>query len=102
MIIIGRHDFGQEATQLLVHQIRSRFLPGAHFPSGLSVYVGGAPAQGADFLTRVYGAFPWIVLLVLALAYLVLLPRLPVPRAPIDGRGTRRRSPSPRPTGCSW
>ena len=73
MIIIGRHDFGQEATQLLVHQIHSRFLPGAHFPPGLSVYVGGAPAQGADFLTRVYGAFPWIVLLVLALAYLVLL-----------------------------
>ncbi|MGA2803260.1 MAG: MMPL family transporter [Acidimicrobiales bacterium] len=73
MIIVGRHDFGQEATQLLVHQIHSKFLPGAHFPPGLSVYVGGAPAQGADFLTRVYGTFPWIVLLVLALAYLVLL-----------------------------
>jgi RND superfamily putative drug exporter len=73
MIIVGRHDFGEEATQLLVHQIHSRFLPGAHFPPGLGVYVGGAPAQGADFLTRVYGTFPWIVLLVLALAYLVLL-----------------------------
>ncbi len=90
MIIIGRHDFGQEATQLLVHQIHSRFLPGAHFPPGLGVYVGGAPAQGADFLTRVYGTFPWIVLLVLALAYLVLLPRVPVPRAAVDGRGPRR------------
>jgi RND superfamily putative drug exporter len=73
MIVIGRHDFGQEPTQLLVHQIRSKFLPAAGFPSGLRVYVGGAPAQGADFLTRVYGTFPWIVLLVLALAYLVLL-----------------------------
>jgi RND superfamily putative drug exporter len=73
MIVIGRHDFGQEATQRLVHQIRSLFLPAARFPSALRVYVGGAPAQGADFLTRVYGAFPWIVLLVLALAYLVLL-----------------------------
>jgi RND superfamily putative drug exporter len=73
MIVVGRHDFGQEATQKLVHQIRSQFLPGAHFPSSLRVYVGGAPAQGADFLTRVYGTFPWIVLLVLALAYLVLL-----------------------------
>ncbi len=73
MIVVGRHDFGQEATQKLVHQIRSQFLPGAHFPSSLRVYVGGAPAQGADFLTRVYGSFPWIVLLVLALAYLVLL-----------------------------
>ncbi|MGD0440398.1 MAG: MMPL family transporter [Acidimicrobiales bacterium] len=73
MIIVGRHDFGQEATQLLVHQIRSKFLPAARFPPGLSIYVGGAPAQGADFLSRVYGVFPWIVLLVLALAYLVLL-----------------------------
>ncbi len=73
MIVIGRHDFGQEATQQLVHQIRSRFLPAAGFPPGMGVYIGGAPAQGADFLTRVYGTFPWIVLLVLALAYLVLL-----------------------------
>ncbi|MGO9964472.1 MAG: MMPL family transporter [Acidimicrobiales bacterium] len=73
MIVVGRHDFGQEATQLLVHQIHSSFLPKARFPPRLSVYVGGAPAQGADFLTRVYGPFPWIVLLVLALAYLVLL-----------------------------
>jgi RND superfamily putative drug exporter len=66
-------QYRQMATQRLVHQIRSRFLPAARFPSALRVYVGGAPAQGADFLTRVYGAFPWIVLLVLALAYLVLL-----------------------------
>ena len=35
MIVVGRHDFGQEATQLLVHQIRSKFLPAARFPPGL-------------------------------------------------------------------
>ena len=34
---------------------------------------GGAPAQGVDFLDRSYGAFPWLVLGVLALTYLVLL-----------------------------
>jgi RND superfamily putative drug exporter len=73
LIVVGRDDFGQEATQQLVHQIRSRFLPGARFPPGLSVYVGGAPAQGADFLARVYGIFPWVVLLVLGFAYIVLM-----------------------------
>jgi RND superfamily putative drug exporter len=56
-----------------VAQIKTHFLPAAHLPSRLRVYVGGAPAQGSDFLGRVYGDFPWIVLLVLALAYLVLL-----------------------------
>jgi RND superfamily putative drug exporter len=73
MIVVGRHDFGQEATQQLVHQIRSQLLTAARFPPDVQVYVGGAPAQGADFLTRVYGTFPWIILLVLALAYLVLM-----------------------------
>ncbi len=34
--------------------------------------MGGAPAQGVDFLNVVYGAFPWILLLALLLAYLVL------------------------------
>jgi RND superfamily putative drug exporter len=37
------------------------------------MYVGGAPAQGVDFLARVYGMFGWIVLAVLALTYVVLL-----------------------------
>jgi RND superfamily putative drug exporter len=73
VLVVGRDDFGDEATQHLVSQIRSRYLPAARWPPGLRVYLGGAPAQGVDFLGRVYGTFPWIVLLVLALAYLILL-----------------------------
>ena len=73
LFVVPRHDFGDEATQLLVRQIRTRFVPTAHLPPGLRVYVGGAPAQGVDFLDRVYGAFPWVVLLVLALAYVMLM-----------------------------
>jgi len=73
VFVVPRHDFGDEATQHLVSRVRSRYLPAAHLPPGVRVYVGGAPAQGVDFLARVYGAFPWIVLLILALAYLVLL-----------------------------
>jgi RND superfamily putative drug exporter len=73
VIVIGRHSFGAEATQRLVRQIRLRFIPAAHIPSDVRVYLGGAPAQGADFLTRVYGILPWIILVVLGLAYLLLL-----------------------------
>ncbi|HWO61389.1 MAG TPA: MMPL family transporter, partial [Umezawaea sp.] len=43
------------------------------FPAGTRVYAGGAPPQGVDFLDRAYGAFPWLVLCILALTYLVLL-----------------------------
>ncbi len=73
VFVVARDDFGDEATQRLVHQITDRFVPEARFPAGMDVYVGGAPAQGVDFLERVYGSFPWIVLLALALAYLVLV-----------------------------
>jgi RND superfamily putative drug exporter len=73
VLVVGRDEFGAEATQQLVYEINARFLPQAHLPPGLHAYVGGAPAQGVDFLDRVYGIFPWIVLVVLATAYLILL-----------------------------
>ena len=47
-------------------------MPSAHFPASARAYVGGAPAQGADFLGRVYDSFPWVVLVVAGLAYVVL------------------------------
>ncbi|MGA3215054.1 MAG: MMPL family transporter [Acidimicrobiales bacterium] len=72
VIVVGRHDFGAETTQRLVSRIRLQYLRAAHLPVDLRVYLGGAPAQGVDFLTRVYGNMFWIALLVLALAYLVL------------------------------
>ncbi|MGA3220693.1 MAG: MMPL family transporter, partial [Acidimicrobiales bacterium] len=72
-VVIERADFGAEVSQQLVQRVRAQMLPAAHFPAGVRAYVGGAPAQGADFLTRVYGSFPWVVLVVAGLAYLVLL-----------------------------
>jgi len=73
IVVIGRHDFGDESSQQLVGRIRNSDVNGAHFPAGVSVSVGGAPAQGVDFLHRVYGNVLWIMLIVLLLAYLVLL-----------------------------
>ncbi|HMK97325.1 MAG TPA: MMPL family transporter, partial [Acidimicrobiales bacterium] len=71
-IVIERGDFGDEASQQLVHLTRSRLVPEAHFPPGSRVYLGGAPAQGADFLTTTYNQFPWLVALVAGLTYLLL------------------------------
>jgi RND superfamily putative drug exporter len=71
--VIGRHEFGAESSQALVKRIRDVDVAAARFPSGVSVSVGGAPAQGVDFLNRVYGHVAWILLLVLLLAYLVLV-----------------------------
>jgi RND superfamily putative drug exporter len=53
--------------------LRQVIVPSVRFPAGTSFYLGGAPAQGVDFLNSVYGTFPWLVLLALLLAYLVLL-----------------------------
>jgi RND superfamily putative drug exporter len=73
VFVVGRHTFGDEASRHLVADIRDHFVPIAHFPPGYRVYVGGGPAQGADFIAQLYGAFPWVVLLVLTISYAVLL-----------------------------
>jgi len=73
IVVVTRHDFGDESTQHFVSTIRDDLIPSANFPAGTHVFVGGAGAQGVDFLSRVYGAFPWIVLIALLLAFFVLV-----------------------------
>ncbi|MFI5034600.1 MAG: MMPL family transporter [Acidimicrobiales bacterium] len=73
VLVVNRHDFGAEATQGLVHRLRAAIIPRVRFPAGTSITVGGAPGQGVDFLNAVYGALPWILAAVFALAYLVLV-----------------------------
>ncbi len=73
IVATGRHEYGDPAEQTLVHRMRDTLVPDAGFPAGTRVYVGGGPAQGVDYLSRSYGLFPWLVLGVLALTYLILL-----------------------------
>jgi RND superfamily putative drug exporter len=73
VVVVGRHDFGDEQSQLLVRELRDRFVPDARFPAHVVVDVGGAPAQGVDFIARVYGTFPLAAGLALVVAYLVLV-----------------------------
>jgi trehalose monomycolate/heme transporter len=69
----GRSDSGTKQAMDLVDRLRDRYVPAARFPAGAEVLVSGAPAFGVDFLDRAYGAFPWLVLAVLVVSYLLLL-----------------------------
>ena len=71
--VIGRHEYGEPESQALVRRLRDALIPRARFPKGVRVYVGGAPAQGVDYLSRSYTWFPWLVLAALVLTYIVLL-----------------------------
>jgi RND superfamily putative drug exporter len=73
LFVFGRHEFGAPQSQQLVRDLRDHYVADTVLPSGSRVYVGGAPAQGVDFLSSVYGSFPWIVALALALAFLFLV-----------------------------
>ena len=73
VIVVGRHEYGDEASQAFVRRLRETLVPRARFPAGVHVFAGGAPPQGVDYLARSYGWFPWLVLGALVLTYLVLL-----------------------------
>jgi RND superfamily putative drug exporter len=73
VVVVGRAEYGSDASRALVDRLRDEFIPQAAFPDGVTVDTGGVPAQGADFLDRAYGALPWVVLAVLAVTYVVLL-----------------------------
>jgi uncharacterized membrane protein YdfJ with MMPL/SSD domain len=69
----GHSDAGTPQAIDLVHRIRERYLPAARFPRSADVLLTGAPAFGVDFTDKAYGAFPWLVVAVLAISYLLLL-----------------------------
>jgi uncharacterized membrane protein YdfJ with MMPL/SSD domain len=72
LVVIGRHEYGSEKAQSFVRRLRRTIIPAARFPGGTRALVGGGAAQGVDFLQRSYAAFPWLVLAVLGLTYLLL------------------------------
>jgi uncharacterized membrane protein YdfJ with MMPL/SSD domain len=68
----AKADWGTKSAQSLVHDIRDVYIPRARF-GGPRVVLTGAPAFGVDFIETAYRAFPWLVLAVLVLSYLLLL-----------------------------
>jgi putative drug exporter of the RND superfamily len=69
----GRSDSGTTEAVDLVHRIRDQYVPAAGFDASTTVLLTGAPAFGVDFIDRAYSAFPWLVVAVLVLSYLLLM-----------------------------
>jgi uncharacterized membrane protein YdfJ with MMPL/SSD domain len=73
MEVTGKHEYGLPAAQEFADRLRDDLVPGAGFPAGVEVLAGGGPPGGVDFLDLTYSAFPWLVLAVLLLTYLLLV-----------------------------
>ena len=70
---VGRSDYGGDAAAAFVDRLRDELIPRAAFPHGTTALAGGAPAGGVDFLDLTYDAFPWMVLAVLLVTYVLLV-----------------------------
>jgi putative drug exporter of the RND superfamily len=73
VIVATKHEYGSEPAQDFARRLRGELIPAARFPPGVAAPAGGGPPQGVDFLDRAYSAFPWLVLGVLGLTYLLLM-----------------------------
>jgi uncharacterized membrane protein YdfJ with MMPL/SSD domain len=71
--VIGTSEYGSPPALRFVDRLRDDIVPSAGFPDGMNVYAGGGPPSGVDFLDLTYGAFPWLVVGVLLLTYILLL-----------------------------
>lgn len=72
IFVIGRHDFAASQTAALVRELRALTAADVGYAGDARIYVGGAPAQGTDFLERLRQVMPWILVLVLVLAFFAL------------------------------
>jgi uncharacterized membrane protein YdfJ with MMPL/SSD domain len=72
IVVATRHDYGTDQAKKFAIRFRNTYVPRAGFGSA-RVYGGGGPPAGVDFIDRAYGVFPWLVLGVLAVTYLVLM-----------------------------
>jgi uncharacterized membrane protein YdfJ with MMPL/SSD domain len=73
VVVAGKHEYGEEPAQSFVRRLRGEIVPSVTWPSGVRVLAGGGPPQGYDFIQRSYEVFPWLVVAVLVLTYLLLM-----------------------------
>ena len=71
--IVGKHEYGSPQEMDFVKRFRDRYVARAGFPSSVDVFAGGGPPSSVDVIDTAYGAFPWLVLVVLVLTYFLLL-----------------------------
>ena len=73
IFIMGIHEFGSEESKAFIKRLREDYIPHSELAKVSDIYVGGAAAQGVDFLNVVYGIFPFIFTAALAIAYFLLI-----------------------------
>jgi RND superfamily putative drug exporter len=73
IFILGVHEFGSEESKSFIKRLRTQYIPQSELSQIATIYVGGAAAQGVDFLNVVYGVFPFIFIAALAIAYFLLI-----------------------------
>src|SRR5207247_9982603 len=73
VVVAGHHEYGEGPAQSFVHRLRDSIIPAASWPARARVLAGGGPPQGVDFIDRSYAVFPWLVVAVLLLTYLLLM-----------------------------
>jgi putative drug exporter of the RND superfamily len=73
LVSFGKHDYGEPQEQAFAKRLRGKLVPAARFPESADVLAGGAPPQGVDFLHQAFTLFPWLILGVLILTYLLLM-----------------------------
>ncbi|MFN8538973.1 MAG: MMPL family transporter [Thermomicrobiales bacterium] len=71
--IVARTDEYDKAHQDLVSAARKTIIPGVRQLGVYDVYVGGGSAEFTDLRDKLYGRFPYVVLVVMALIYFILL-----------------------------
>jgi RND superfamily putative drug exporter len=71
--VVGRHDPASPEAQAFADRLRAKLIPGARFPASVRVLAGGGGASATDFVSSTLGSFPWLILGVLGLTYLLLV-----------------------------
>jgi len=71
--VVGRHDPASPEAQAFADRLRARLIPAAGFPASVRVIAGGGGASATDFVSSTLGSFPWLVLGVFGLTYLLLV-----------------------------
>jgi RND superfamily putative drug exporter len=71
--VASRPDPASPQAQSFADRLRSKLIPDAGFPGSALVLAGGGAAYAADFVSRTLGPFPWLVLGVVGLTYLILV-----------------------------
>ena len=71
--VVGRHDAASPKAQAFAGRLRDSLIPESGFPASVKVIAGGGAASAADFVSRTLGSFPWLILGVLALTYILLV-----------------------------